>query len=531
MPVTARLRKRGAARVITGAVVALCMHAVPVPAQEARIGGIGSPYLSLDHWAYDYLDVLVARGRLPRLSPLVQPYRRIEVAGAVHDALDGGGLSPTERTWAEAVAAELAHERALVTGVREQELRFGGTAEAGGKGLTQVHRDVLRPAGDGEIFPLLQLDLLVDAPRLAAGFRMRWDNHLLHDPQFPGGQVVESHQCDPIVDRCGYRVDEGYVEMQMPYVRLFFGRLGRNWGLPGTEGLLLSSYPYSYDQLAYTFGSERLSLRGLLALPNDFREDTTRFFATHRLDWRLLDNLSLGLQESVIYGGPGRRLELGLVSPVTVWEVSGGSGTGERNTLGGADLWWRPLRGLVLFGAIMVDNTRVGDPGLKQGLTQWATALGVQLPGLTPRLGLRADLSIVNSLAYRSRIGDVEAYAFNGIGLGRDKTDAIVVSLRGDWFAAARLVVRPQIHLQWKGEDDLRSAWPDSAFSTHPDLLVGQAERTIRPAIAGRWRIGPADIQWDWGVNLIADANHVPGVGETRFEGRIQAVIRKRFLN
>ncbi|MGH7545425.1 MAG: hypothetical protein ACREKI_04505, partial [Gemmatimonadota bacterium] len=42
-----------------------------------------SPYLSLGHWAYDYLDVLVARGRLDGLSPLVQPYRRVDVAAAL----------------------------------------------------------------------------------------------------------------------------------------------------------------------------------------------------------------------------------------------------------------------------------------------------------------------------------------------------------------------------------------------------------------------------------------------------------------
>lgn len=527
------VRSRGSrfARAAAGMTLAAALLAGPLTGQEPRTGGIGSPYLSLDHWAYDYVNLLVARGRLPRLSPLVQPYRRVEVAAAVHDALDGDGLSPTERRWAEELARELARERRLVSGAGAQELRFGGAGGAGAKGLTQLHRDVLRPEGDGEVFALLQLDLQVDAPRLAAGFRMVWDNHLLNDPQFAGGQVVEFRECDPIVDQCGYRVNEGYVEVQVPYVRLFFGRMERNWGLPGTEGLLVSNYPYTYDHLGYTFGNERLSLRGLLNLPNDFPGDTTRYFTVHRLDWRIRNNLVLALGESIIYGGPDDELEFALINPLGIWEISGTSGTGERNTSGSAELWWRPFSGLAVFGGLLVDNTMFGEPGNKEGLTQWAASLGAQLPMVAPALALRADLSMVNSLAYRSRVGPVEYYAIEGIGLARDKTDAIVLSLQGDWFAAPRLVVRPQLHVQWKGEDDLRTAWPDTAFSTHPGILVGEVERTIRPAVAGRWRIGPADIEWDWGVNLISDVNHAPGVNATRVEGRIQAVIRKRFLN
>lgn len=491
----------------------------------------GSAYLSLDHWAYAFLDVLSARGALPELPLLARPWRRLDVARALRAALDGDRLAGAEVGWARDVLADLAHEERVAAGPADPGLRFGGEAAAGGKALTQLHRDVLRPAGDGRAFVLLDLYLVTDAPLLAAGFRMQWDNHFLNDPQFPGGQVTEPRQCDPIVAECGYRVQEAYVELQAPYARLFFGRMNRNWGLPGQHGLLISAYPYSYEHLGYVFGTERLSLRGLVALPNDFLGDTARFFTSHRLDWRIRDNLQLGFAESVIYGGPDARFDLNIANPLGIWHVSGSPAAGERNELATGEVWWRPLGGVVLYGALLIDNTLVGEPGEKSGLTQWASAFGVQLPAVRPGLAVRADLSLINSLAYRSRIGTVEYYALEGIGLGPDKVDVVLLRLQADWFPVARLALRPQLQVQWKGEDDLNDPFPADAFTTHPDLLAGTIATTVRPAVGGRWRIGPADVEWDWGVNLVSNLGHMPGASDTRLEGRIQAVIRKSFLN
>ncbi|MHC4138212.1 MAG: hypothetical protein ACYS0K_25030, partial [Planctomycetota bacterium] len=60
-------------------------------------GDYGSVYLRMGHWIYDYVDVLVARGALGDLSPLVQPYRRIDVAAAVLEAEANAQLTPQER--------------------------------------------------------------------------------------------------------------------------------------------------------------------------------------------------------------------------------------------------------------------------------------------------------------------------------------------------------------------------------------------------------------------------------------------------
>ncbi|NIN11944.1 MAG: hypothetical protein GTO61_11185, partial [Gemmatimonadales bacterium] len=219
-----------------------------------------SPYLSLSHWIYDYIDLLVARGRITTLSPLVQPYRRIDVAQAVLEAEADGQLSREEMEWAAEIKRELTDEVELLQEGLPQEVSVHAEFGAGVKALSHTHRDPLRPEGEERVFPTFKLYLYGSAPLVAGFVGGRWDNHLLNDPQFPGGRVVEFRECDPLVSECAYRAEEAYVELQLPYVRLFFGRTYRNWGRPGMHGLLIANYAYSYDHIGYRFGSERISL-------------------------------------------------------------------------------------------------------------------------------------------------------------------------------------------------------------------------------------------------------------------------------
>ncbi len=328
--------------------------------------------------------------------------------------------------------------------------------------------------------------------------------------------------------QCAYRVEDAYVELQWPYFRLFFGRMGRNWSPPGTEGFLLSDYAYSYDHLAYRFGSDRLSLSGLLTVFSDFGGDTVRYFAVHRFDWQPRDNLVVSGSESVVYGGVNRRLDFSFTNPVGVWEISGTGYDPQRNTLGSADVWWRPRPWLVTHGSFLLDNTMVGVDSAA-ALTQWGARFGVALPALTPTLGIRADIVLVNSLAYRSQRGRFENYTYQGLGLGQDKADVVLLTLAGDWIPARRVVLHPQVQVMWKGSDDIRSPWPPESFYGHDNLLVGLAETTVRPAVGGRWHLPHADLEWDAGLNLIRNEGNVPAGWKVKGVGRLVMSLRTAF--
>jgi len=494
-----------------------------------------SPYLPLISWVYPYLDLLITRGRLKGLSPLVQPYRRIDIAKAIIEAEASGSLSGKEREWVEAIKDELDHEFALLVDDQGQKLSLRGEARVGFEAVSQLHRDPLRPTGDAKFFPTIDFGVWGSAPAVAGSFHLRWNQHYNNDPQFPGGSVLQFRACDPLVDQCAYRIEEAYVEVQIPYVRFFFGRMYRNWGLPGRDGLLLSDYQYSYDHIGYRFGSDRIALTGLYAPFNDFGGDTTHHFSSHRIDWQIRDNLAVALGESVVYGGENRQIQFNLTNPVAIWEINGSSTDGERNALGMAELWWRPFSSLVTYGAFLVDNTSVGDEeqGKATGFNQYAAAVGIQLPSLASAVSLRGDLTVVSSLAYRSRIGFFEYYTLGqagwGIGLSQDKTDAILVSLLADWFARPRLLLQPGLALMWRGEGDIREPWPDDAFVGYPGLLVGVVENTIRPYLDGVWHARYGEIRWDLGLNLIKNRNNQPSDWQAEFVGTVWAEARVRF--
>ena len=494
-----------------------------------------SPYLPLQNWVYPYVDVLIARGRLKDLAILVQPYRRIDIARAILEAEAEGSLSEQELAWAAEIRDELRREFALLEAGSRQKLKLRGEFRAGFEAVSQLHRDLLRPTGDAKFFPTWQLEVLADAPAVAGSFQLRWNQHYNNDPQFPDGEVIQFRECDPIVQQCAYRIEEAYVEVQIPYVRIFFGRMYRNWGLPAVDGLLLSDYQYSYDHIGYRFGSDRISLTGLYAPFNDFGGDTARHFSSHRFDWQIRDNLAIALGESVVYGGENRRIEFSLTNPIAIWEINGRPNDDERNALGMAEVWWRPYSSLVTYGAFLVDNTSVGDEeqGKTSGFNQYALALGAQLPTVAPTVALRGDLTIVSALAYRSRIGFFEYYTLGqagyGIGLAQDRTDAIIVSLLADWFARPRLYLQPGLALMWKGEDDITDPWPPGALGDRDKLLVGTVETTIRPYLGGNWHARYGDVRWNVGLNFIENRNHQPQDWQVEFVGSVWAEARVRF--
>jgi hypothetical protein len=110
--------------------------------------------------------------------------------------------------------------------------------------------------------------------------------------------------------------------------------------------------------------------------------------------------------------------------------------------------------------------------------------------------------------------------------------------LQGDWYPRAGLVVSPKLDLMWKGEPDLRNEFPDDAFRRPDNLLLGVIEKTIRPAVAGRWftprgalpwRSVVLEIAWDLGLNIVKNDDHVVGDWDAEAAGRIQADLRVQF--
>jgi hypothetical protein len=213
-----------------------------------------SPYLSLDHWAYPALDLWIARGDITDLSPMTRPYRVGDVVASVR-ALRRSALSRSEAEVRDRLLAEFAgrggpqHER---TGQRGGRGDRGGAAgaleldlgfEAGGRYVSQTHPDPLQAVLDGRFaedrfLERIEFAARGSSPFAAGAVRVRRDGVYRDDPRFPDGQVTPPRE-DLLTDDLSVRVEEAYVELQVPYFRLSVGRLDRNWGPASTDGFQL----------------------------------------------------------------------------------------------------------------------------------------------------------------------------------------------------------------------------------------------------------------------------------------------------
>jgi hypothetical protein len=390
--------------------------------------------------------------------------------------------------------------------------------------VSSRHRDPLRPDGNEDLFYLLEADLAADFPNVTTALRFRWDDWYLNDPQFPEGRVVEHHPNFLGLVDFGGRAEEGYFELQIPYFRLMFGRMDRNWGLPRAQGFLVSDYAYSYDQIAYRFGSDKLSISGFTVQLDEFEDNVKRWQSAHRLDWRVNESLSLSAGEAVIYGGENRGLDWRMATPIGVWLVGGFGkdfevGPNRNNSLSQISAWWKPSKKLVTYLSFMFDDWFANETPPAYGL-----ALGLQLPRLGGRTGIRIDYSQISAFSYRSTFPP-EIYTFRDIGIGRDMSDHDRLDLQLDWIPHRRLFLNPQATLLRRGEGDFRDPWPEGGNSGMPWLFLGEVETTLRLALAGHWKSKLLRLEWDVGGNHAWDHEHVPGDTHTEFVGRILLVV------
>ncbi len=490
-----------------------------------------SPYLQLGSWEYPILDYWISAGRINSLSPFVQPYRRIEVAEALLE-LDEIELSPGEREWLARLRVTYAHELAQLAGDAEYDAYLSMEFAGGATVASQTHRDPLRPELEGRFSETKLLGDLGGGFEGAGGpvagaVRGFYRGIYLEDPQFPDGRVVESG--DALLFNgldMALRMEEAYAEVQSRYARLSIGQMYRNWSAPGLDGFLRSDYAYSEPDIGYRLGVDRIYLVGMFASYRDFKADTSHYVAIHRLEIRPIDDLMISVSESSVHGGPGQGLDFRLVNPLGIWLVARPDTDPPHNKMGQADVWWRATPGLTTYGSLLVDASK----GVESKL---GGSLGVELSRLVPGFLFRVNFSFLESLVYRARLNPPlvwEEYTVEELGIGWDKSDLYLISLEAEWFPHAGLWLQPRLDIQINGEGDLRQERPPpETLPDFPQILVGDPETTIRPALAGRWRNGwnfPLEVEWDVGINFIQDYTNVVGDNRTEFVGSVGVLIR-----
>ncbi len=499
------------------AVLVLTSWALTAPHVSAQTA---SPYVPLEHWTMPFVEQLIAAGVLPDPAPLTRPLRRADLAHALEEV--------DTLTQGPAVRAMLRRLRRAFA-VEETGPRYHVEGSVGLAAATYMKRDPLaaidstgpRQAGPRHGTESGGLDLEFLLGPVAAVTHPYFDTRLKYDPDWYGKK-----------DRAiAGRMAESYVTAQWRLGELFFGRLDRNWGPSGIQGLLLSDDPYGLDHLGIAIGTRNFQLQAISTELDD-RTDSTgalvhRYMEQHRLWIRPSARWTFAIWEGSVLSGPGRQFQPWYLNIMNLGILESVNGAGKVNSFEGVDI---ERRGAVtLFGQFMLDDIQVDRrtaADLKPssfGLTAGAKgALGSQAVAWT------LFYTQVSNLTYRNE-DNLAVPLYHFLGTGRNFDDYDQATLKLGFLLEPGLLVQPEVTLLRQGEGDPRLPHPPiSAYASTAMIFQGAVEHTLRIALSGTYALtDKVGVAFDAGLHHITNFQHLPGDARTQFVGSV--AVRYRF--
>ena len=490
--------RRRAPLLLSVALLAMSVMATPASAQTAR----GSRTLAVGHWAYEYIGQLRPRGYLANLNPLVQPYRRLQVARGLQH-VDPDTLPQPMAFWVSILRDELSPELERLAGGETTPWGIEGTFAI--RTSTSQRHEPLRSLGGEGIWPRGTAAGWFENGPLAVESRLSSDLYFLDDPD----------GLDPGQRHVG-RTDNSYASLVFPFGAAAIGRFKRNWSTLGTQGLMVSDLATAYPQLGFEGRAGRFSLHAFTGELESLR-GAKRYLAAHRIDYRTGD-LVVSLGESVLYATSGTGLQLRFLNPLEFFffDHDNPPADATQNLMVTWQLWYRTGPVAVYVDALLddVDVRPEDDPAPMR----YAFTVGARVTSLTPAFGV--EYQQVSAFAYRT--GEfVDSYYFLERGLGVNFADYDRLTVTADVFPPLRgLRVTPLLQLLRQGEGDFRIPFPvsEDEFNASPALFLGVRQTTYRLGIRGRYQpVRFVWLGWDAGQNFVRNSLNVAGSNVSRF--------------
>lgn len=177
-------------------------------------------------------------------------------------------------------------------------------------------------------------------------------------------------------------------------VRVKFG-YDKNFIGNGYRSMILSDYSGNYTHLRidtkvwklhYTnifadLTADLVTRPGVGVIDQGNRPLSKKFMTFHRLDWKIRKNLSVGLFESIMFGGDtatGRIFDINFLNPIIFYRaVEGNVGSGSGNAILGTDFKWNFLGRFSLYGQLVIDEFKLDRIRARDGW--WANKFAGQL--------------------------------------------------------------------------------------------------------------------------------------------------------
>jgi hypothetical protein len=488
-------------------------------------GGQGSAYVPLDDVAYVYVNALMGRGMFRELSSLERPYTERALRVAIDSAR---AHEPAEMIVSYLDALYLAVEKYAVrpgnSDTSAQRFRARGTVNAYLTGQTSGRRELMLADSTSGVRPGGSIRLLMAGGALVGFTRVLIDSRLNVDPEYAGRKDR----------RINGRTEDGYVGGQWEYGQLSFGRVGRNWGPPTNDGLMLGDYAYSYDHLYGLIGTDKIHWSTVIArLDNDvpvMGPEVQRYFSIHRLALHL-GNWELAGSESYLYSGVSRGFEPTLANPFNIFGLSWRNERQTGNLGLGGEASLRTNRFGTLAGQVFIDDLQIDhtcDPNCKQPSSYGVTLTAEGLP-LSGDQRWFASYTRVSNLAYNNKNPD-EHYEVFGVGLGRGFSDYDEARLGLDLAIVPRTPLRLYVAHRRQGEGSYNQPFPLPAdYAATPGMFDGVIMGVTRLGLSGASRWRDFELGSDVGINHITNDFHITGVTSTRLEGRLKVTIEPRW--
>ena len=459
---------------------------------------LGSRTLPTDHWAYEYVKHLRGRGFLSNLNPLVQPYRRLDVARDL-SKLDADTLPMPLKHWVGLLRREFQSEIERIGGGTVRQ--WGVKLEGGSRASSTQRLDPLRPIGNVGLWPNFRAGVWVENGAFSGEVRISGDLYWNYDPD----------GLDP-GEKFGGRTDNAYVAIAFPQGGFAVGRIPQNWSALGTTGLMVSDESFTYPRATLELGLGKFRLRAM-AGELDTLLGRKRYLIAHRFDYES-PSLVLSLGESILYAPHQSGFSLRYLNPVEVLLFDRELEPNDQtvNVTLDAQLWYHGGWFQCWFEGFLDDvSVYRGDESVAP--TRYALTLGARLLPAVSHFEVGLDYERVSSFAYRTNRG-IDHYSFLQRGLGANYADYDRLTGTLDLFTPLPgLRVTPTLQFQRQGQGGLRVPFPDyTVFRTSPALFLGVKETTYRLGLRGRYQPNRYFwLAWDVGENFVRNARHVEG--------------------
>jgi hypothetical protein len=504
------------------AVLALAVFLWKPAAMRAQ----ASAYVPLDDIAYTYVNALMARGMFRELSVLERPFTERALRTAI-DSARTREPSPVVSSYLDALYNAV-EKYAVRPGnsdtVAAQTFRARGTGDVYVTAQTSGRRELMLADSTSGVRPGGTIRFVMAGGPIVGVTRVLIDSRLNVDPEFAGRK-----------DRkITGRTEDGYVGGQWKYGELSFGRVGRNWGPPALDGLMLGDYAYTYDHLYGLIGSDKIHWSTVIARLDNFVPTTgpeyQRYFSIHRLAVHLA-NWEFAASESYVYAGISRGFEPTLANPFNVFGLSWRNERVDGNLGLGGEISMRTDTRGTFAGQLFIDDYQIDhscNPNCKQPSSYALTLSAEGLPLVGDQRWF-ASYTRVSNLAYRNK-NPTENYEVYGVGLARGFSDYDEIKAGLDLAVLPISPLRLYAAHRRQGQGDYNVPFPDpTQYATTPGIFSGIVMGVTRVGVSGASKWRDVELGGDIGLNHVRNDGHVTGATRTAFEGRVKFAIEPRW--